>query len=93
MSQTVASSLDNRIVTFVDIDNEYNCVICMQIADDPVRCSGLCAGILCNGCMQQALTRSDSCPSCKMNDITAPNDVVLRNQIMKHQVYCLKQWY
>ena len=63
MSQTVASAFGNRIVTFVDIDNEYNCVICMQVADEPVRCSGLCAGILCNGCMQQALACNRSCPS------------------------------
>ena len=91
MSQTIASALDNRIVTFVDINDEYNCVICMQVADEPVRCSGLCAGIFCGGCMQQSLARNRSCPSCKKNDITAPKDVVLRNQIMKHQVHCINK--
>ena len=91
MSQTVASALDNRIVTFVNINDEYNCVICMQVADEPVRCSGMCAGIFCNGCMEQALTRSNSCPSCNREDIAAPKDVILRNQIMKHQVYCINK--
>ena len=91
MSQTVASALDNRIVTFVDINDQYNCVICMQVADEPVRCSGLCAGIFCGGCMQQSLARSRSCPSCKKADITAPKDVILRNQIMSNQVYCINK--
>ena len=86
MSQTVASALDNRIVSFVDINDEYNCVICMQVADEPVRCSGLCAGIFCGGCMQQSLARNRSCPSCKKARITALKDVVLRNMIMKNQV-------
>ena len=88
MSQSVASALNNRIVTFVNINDEYNCVICMQIADDPVRCSGLCAGIFCNGCMQQALRGKKTCPSCNLATSAALKDVVLRNQIMKHQVYC-----
>ena len=91
MSQTVASALNNKVVTFVDIDHEYNCVICMQIADEPVRCSGMCAGIFCNGCMQQALTRSTSCPLCTKTNITVFRDVVLRNQIMKHQVNCINK--
>jgi hypothetical protein len=91
MSQTVASSLDNRIVTFVDINDEYDCVICMQVADEPVRCSGLCAGIFCGGCMQQALRGKKTCPSCKKARITALKDVVLRNQIMKHQVCCINK--
>ena len=54
MSQTIASALGNRIVTFVSIDDDFNCVICMQVADEPVRCSGLCGGIFCNACMRQA---------------------------------------
>ena len=97
MSQTVASALGNRIVTFVDIDDDddddddFDCMICMQVADEPVRCSGLCAGIFCNGCMQQALARNRSCPSCKKADITAPKDVILRNHIMNNQVYCLNK--
>ena len=91
MSQTVASALDNRIVSFVDISDEYNCVICMQVADEPVRCSGLCAGIFCGGCMQQALRGKKTCPSCKKARIKALKDMVLRNQIMKHQVYCLNK--
>ena len=91
MSQTVASALDNRIVSFVDINDEYNCVICMQVADEPVRCSGLCAGIFCGGCMQQALRLKKTCPSCKKARINALKDMVLRNQIMKHQVYCINK--
>ena len=90
MSQTIASALNNRVVTFVDIDNDFDCVICMNVADNPVRCSGMCAGIFCGGCMRQALARNRSCPSCKKANITALKDVVLRNQIMKHQVYCIK---
>ena len=89
MSQTIASALNNRVVTFVDIDNDFDCVICMQVADNPVRCSSMCAGIFCERCMQQSLARDASCPSCKKANITALKDVVLRNQIMKHQVYCL----
>ena len=88
MSQTIASALDNRVLTFVNIDNDFDCVICMNVADSPVRCSGLCAGIFCDGCMRQALVHNSSCPSCKKANITAPKDVVLRNMIMKHHVYC-----
>ena len=92
MSQTVSSALGNRVVTFVNnVDNDFDCVICMQVADNPVRCSGLCAGIFCNGCMQQALARNRSCPSCKKATTAALKDVWLRNHIMKHQVYCINK--
>ena len=89
MSQTYSSALNNRVIRFVNIDNDYNCVICLQVADEPVRCSGMCSGIFCNGCMQKALTRSSQCPLCKGGDTTALKDVVVKNQIMKHQVYCI----
>lgn len=89
--QTIASALNNRVITFVSIDTEYNCAICMQIADEPVRCSGMCAGIFCNGCMTLALARSRSCPLCTKTNITAFKDVVLRNQIMKHEVNCVNK--
>ena len=89
MSQTIASALGNRIVTFVSIDGGYNCAICMQVADEPTRCSGFCAGIFCGTCMQQALTRNKSCPVCNKAKITASKDVVLRNQILSKQVYCI----
>ena len=88
MSQTTASALGNRTVMFDSINNDYNCVICMQVADELVRCSGMCAGIFCSGCMQRALASSNCCPSCKKRDATALKDVILRNQIMNHQVYC-----
>jgi len=90
MSQTTSSALNNRIVKFVDFDNEdFDCVICYQIADEPVRCNSMCSGIYCNGCMQQALNRYNCCPSCSRNDATALKDEVLRNQTMNHQVYCI----
>ena len=41
--------------------------------------------------MQQYLARNRSCPSYKKARITALKDVVLRNQIMKHQVYCINE--
>ena len=62
MSQTTASALDNRIVTFVSINDEYNCVICMQVADDPVRHSFSCRSVFCGTCMEQALNYDDCCP-------------------------------
>ena len=89
LQHTHSSALNNRIVTFINIDNDYKCVICLQVADDPVRCSGMCSGIFCSGCMQKALTRSNQCPLCKGEDTRALKDVVVRNQIMKHQVYCI----
>jgi len=90
MSQTVASALNNKVVTFVSgIDSIFNCVICLQVADEPVRCSGMCAGVFCNGCMQQALTRRSNCPTCDIETSNVPRrDVVLRNQIMNNQVFC-----
>ena len=92
MSRTTASALNNRIVTFVDIDDDdFNCALCMQVADEPVRCSGMCAGIFCNGCLGKALKGNKTCPSCNKARTSAMKDVVLRNQIMKHQVYCLNK--
>ena len=93
MSLTTASALNNRVVSFVNtVDNDYNCVICMEVADDPVRCSALCRSIFCNGCMRHALARNNSCPSCKM-PTTAPalKDVLLINKILKNDVYCLNK--
>ena len=43
---------------------------------------------LCNGCLGKALKGNKTCPSCKKAR-TAMKDVMLRNQIMKHQVYCI----
>ena len=37
------------------------------------------------------LTHSSSCPSCNRSNITASRDVVLRNQILKQQVYCINK--
>ena len=92
MSQTTASALNNRIVTFVNtVDNHFDCVICMQVADDPVRCSGLCISIFCNGCMRRALVRNNSCPSCKKANTTSLKDVMVRSQISKNDVYCLNK--
>lgn len=88
MSQTIASALDNRVVTFVNIGNVFNCAICMQVADDATRCSCFCAGIFCNKCINQALTRKKKCPSCNKDKITASIDVLVRNQIMEHAVFC-----
>lgn len=87
--QTISSILNGRTVCFVDIDFDFNCVICMNVADDPVRCSGLCAAIFCNDCLKQALTRARSCPSCKRSNSQALKDVMIRSQILKHQVYCV----
>jgi len=65
MSQTTSSSiLSNRIVTFVNIDKLFDCLICMQVADELVRCNYMCAGIFCSKCMQQALRSNNRCPSC-----------------------------
>ena len=88
-SQTKASLLNNKIVTFVNIDNDFNCVICMQVSDEPVRCNGMCAGIFCDVCMKECLAHIKKCPSCNLKDITAKKDVLVRNQIMKHQVFCI----
>ena len=89
MSQTTSSALNNRVVNFVCIENDFDCVICMQVADNPMRCSGMCAGVFCTGCMQQTLRVKKTCPSCMKSNIIALNDVVLRNLIMKHHVYCI----
>jgi hypothetical protein len=41
--------------------------------------------------MKQALTRRKSCPLCNKAKITASRDVVLKNQILKQQVYCINR--
>ena len=88
-SQTKASALDNKLVTFLHIENDFNCVICMQVSDEPVRCNGMCAGIFCDACMKKSLAQSKKCPLCNLKDITAKKDVVVRNQIMKRYVFCI----
>ena len=94
MSHTTASSLNNRVVSFVNtVDNDYNCVICMQVADDPVRCSAFCAALFCKGCMKQALAdkKKKICPTCMKSTQVNPIDVFTRNQILKHDVYCVNK--
>ena len=62
MSQTTSSALNNRIVKFVDFDNEdFDCVICYQIADEPVRCNSMCSGIYCN--VASYMAKSSASPS------------------------------
>jgi len=63
----------------------------MQIADEPVRCSGMCTGIFCNSCIEQVCNKhggTGTCPSCKKSNTVFSKDLILRNQILKHQVYC-----
>jgi len=43
ISQTAASVIDNRVVTFVDSDDEYNCVVCIEAIDEIVSNSGFCS--------------------------------------------------
>jgi hypothetical protein len=61
----------------------------MQVSDEPVRCDGMCAGIFCDECMKESLTQSKKCPSCNVKTAKPKKDVLVRNQIMKHQVFCI----
>jgi len=89
-SSSLSSSLGNKYVTFVDkIDEDFNCTICLNVADEPSRCSGLCGAMFCGDCMRQALVSKKCCPACNKTKVTATKDVILRNQIMKQSVYCI----
>jgi len=86
---TVASAFNNRIVTFVNPTDDYNCVICHHVADKLVRCSGYCAGMFCKGCTVEYLSRgSTKCPVCNIESVTLSDEPVLRGQIEKLQIYC-----
>ena len=97
MSQTTASALNNRIVTFVNaIPKEMECAICFKIADDPVRCGLSCRVIFCSVCMQQALDRRRKCPTCgkeidEDTDIRELRDTRIRSDILDYTVYCLNK--
>jgi len=89
-SQSLSSSLGSKYVTFVDkIDEDFNCTICLNVADEPSRCSSLCGAMFCGDCMKQALQSKKCCPACNKTKVTATKDVILRNQIMKQSVYCI----
>lgn len=82
MSQTTASALNNRVVNFVNVVNEYTCVICNQVADEANTLqSGMCGGVFCNGCKDQALELFD------LNTI-ALKDENSRMEILDKDVYC-----
>jgi len=97
MSQTVASALNNRVVSFVNpVDKDFNCVICKLVADEPVRCNAMCDAIFCNGCMKKALhdQKKKTCPNPECNQLRTkvnPTDVRAKKQILKHDVYCLNK--
>ena len=96
MSQTIASAFDNRVVTFVDISDKFDCVICLNVADDPVRSSLNCISIFCNGCMRQALAHRRHCPTCdeeiaNETDIRKLRDSHIRKDIFNYAVYCINQ--
>jgi len=96
MSHTTASALNNRVVTFIHIIDAYECVICMQVADDPVRCSLSCPAISCSACMQQTLVHTRHCPTCNKDinidiNILELRDIRTRNDILSQQVYCLNK--
>ena len=88
--QTIASAFNNRVVTFVNPTDEYNCVICHHVADELVRCSGYCAGMFCKGCTVQYLSQrgSTKCPVCNIEFVTFSNEPILRGYIDKLQIYC-----
>lgn len=88
MSQTLSSSLGGKTISFVDkVDEDFNCTICLNVADEPTRCSGLCGAVFCDECMKQALQRKKCCPACNKTKVTSSRDVILRNQIMEQSVY------
>ena len=94
MSTTIASSLNNRIVSFVSaVDNDYHCVICLNVADNPTRCSNLCAGVFCDGCFRRALAakKPKNCPACNKRTKVNPIDVLTKKNIMKNEVYCINK--
>ena len=96
MSHTTASALNNRIVTFVHIIDAFECVVCFNVADNPVRCSLSCPAISCSACMQQTLVHTRHCPTCHKDidieiNILELRDIRTRNDILSHQVYCLNK--
>ena len=62
MSQSTASALNNRVVSFDD----FNCATCHQVADELVRCSGA----FCSICMTTHLNKIERCVD-KKSDIEA----------------------
>ena len=90
MSQSMSQKLGNTIDNFVDkIDDDFNCTICLNVADEPTRCSGLCGAMFCADCMRKALEHKKCCPACNKTKVTSVKDVILRNHIMKQSVYCI----
>jgi hypothetical protein len=90
MSQSLSEKLGNTIINFVDkIDDDFNCTICLNVADQPTRCSSLCGAMFCGECMRKALEQKKCCPACNKTKVTSVKDVILRNHIMRQSVYCI----
>jgi len=91
-TDTLNSSVLDREVRFVDvIDSQYECTVCMCVADDHVGCGRPegCSGTYCNSCLRQEFENKKGCPSCRFQATGPIKQLQIKRQIEKFPVYCI----
>ena len=90
---TLQSSKYERTVYFTkEVDSDYECAICFNVADEPMNCGSQagCTGVFCTKCMSNALIRKMQCSVCRFTIKDKPiRNNILKGIINKQEVYCI----
>lgn len=57
---------ETELLDSASVSDTLKCPVCMEVFEDPVFCGGRpCQHVFCRACVEQALERSEQCPSCR----------------------------
>lgn len=69
------------------IASHFKCVVCNDVCEDVVTTS--CQHLFCRSCLAQAFLRSNSCPTCRTQQISVfPLPLVLQNIYYSLELRC-----
>lgn len=81
--------IDASLITnnYKDQINDFECIICIQLAFDPVICNN-CEVVMCNNCIQSWLLKNNCCPSKCQDAKPVKLPRVLNNIINRIELKC-----
>ena len=66
-------------------DNEHDCVVCWQLAQDTHSCNS-CGGLICGKCAKKKPIQQ-VCPKCRSENAISPNPA-MKQQIGRTKIKC-----
>ena len=84
----IPDTLTSKMFTNKDEIVGFECLICLEILNDPVQCKR--GHVFCRECILAALKKCEECPSCRdsLTEATLSECLFAKQQITSRQIYC-----